>query len=217
MNKTFMSIPKLDEKDFREWRSKVRMGTSCYNKRLFGVLNGNSCLEGDTNATAIEQWNSDHCDPFSILFFATTRSANILVRQFAGKRQGEGLGDGISAWLAHVDKYDSYTKETRRACYKDLTTHRRKHAKDPKYFFFRMANLWVRLKDMGEVFSDERFEVIILLAITTDYDYVRHTSFRERDFGLQGNKVDNEEHVHRQFVSLFDQAHRGQGSGHAHG
>ena len=110
---------------------------------------------------------------------------NILVRQFEGKRQGEGLGDGIFAWLALAKKYDSYTKETRRACYEDLTTHKMRHGKDPEDFFSKMEDLRVRLKVMGEVISDERFEDIILHAITMDYDYVRQTSFRERDFGLK--------------------------------
>ena len=123
---------------------------SYHNKRLFGVRNRNPCPEGDANATAIEQWNSDSCDLFSILFFATTGSANIFVRQFMGKRRVEVLGDGISAWLALAEKYDSYTKETRRACYEDLTTHKMRHEEDPEDFFFKMEDLRVRLKDMGE-------------------------------------------------------------------
>ena len=38
---------------------------------------------------------------------------------------------------------------------------------------------------MGEVISNERFEDIDVHAITRDYDYVRQTSFHERDFGLK--------------------------------
>ena len=110
MNEILKSIPKFDEKDFREWRSKGRMCLSYHTKRFFGVFNGNSCPEDDTNAfngnscpeddtnaTAIEQWNSDNCDLSYILFVATTGSANIFVCQLESKRQGEGLGDGISA------------------------------------------------------------------------------------------------------------------------
>ena len=41
---------------------------------------------------------------------------------------------------------------------------------------------------MGEIISDERFEDIILHAITTDYDYVRQNSFRERNVGLKETK-----------------------------
>ena len=150
------------------------------------------------------------------MFLTTTGSANTLVRQFKGKTQGEGLGDGISAWLALAEKYDSYTKETRCACYEDLSTHKMRHGEDSEDFFFKMENLRVRLIDMGEVISDERFEDIILHAITTDYDYVRQTSFRERDFGLK--EIESTmKNVHRQFVSLFDQAHRGEGSGHTRG
>ena len=105
------------------------MGISYHNKRLFGVLNGNPCPEVETNATAIEQWNSYSCDLFSILLFATTGSANILVRQFESKRQGEGLGDEITAWLAVAEKYDSYTKETRRACHEALIPHKMRREK----------------------------------------------------------------------------------------
>ena len=96
----------------------------------------------------------------------------------------EAQGDGISAWLALAEKYDSYIKDTRRACYEDLTTHKMRHGEDPEDFF-KMEDLRVRLKEMGEGISDERFEDIILHAITTDSDYVRPTGFRERDFRLK--------------------------------
>ena len=102
------------------------------------------------------------------MFFATTGSENIIVRQFEGKRQGEGLGDGIATWLALAEKDDSYTKKTRRAYYGDLTTHKMRYGEDPEHFFFKMEDLRVCLNDMREVFSDERFEDIILHAITTD-------------------------------------------------
>ena len=55
MNKTLKSVPKFDENDFREWRSKVRIDISYHIKGLFGVLNGIPCPEGDTNATTTEQ------------------------------------------------------------------------------------------------------------------------------------------------------------------
>ena len=48
-----------------------------------------------------------------------------------------------------------------------------------------MEDFRVRLKYMRKVISYERFEYIILHAIATAYDYVRQTSFRERDFGLK--------------------------------
>ncbi|CAN0354986.1 unnamed protein product, partial [Ectocarpus sp. 4 AP-2014] len=60
---------------------------------------------------------------------------------------------------------------------------------DPDDFFTTMENLRERLKDMGAIISDERFEDIILQAISTDYDYVRQTSFRVRDFGLEEIKT----------------------------
>ena len=128
----------------------------------------------------------------------------------------EALGDGISAWLALAEKYDSYIKDTRRACYEDLTTHKMRHGEDPEDFFFKMEDLRVRLKEMGEVISDERFEDIILHAITTDSDYVRPTGFRERDFRLKEIKSTMRNII---IDSLFcsSKAHRGEGIGHGRG
>lgn len=40
-----------------------------------------------------------------------------------------------------------------------------------------------QLHGMGEVVSDERHEGIILRSISNDYDFVRHTSFRQRTPG----------------------------------
>ena len=189
MNNTLKTIPKFGGKAFREWRSKVRMAISYHNKGIFDVLNGEECPQDTSNPDAIEKWNSDNWDLFSILFFATTGSAHTVVRQFEGKKQGEGLGNGVAAWEALAEKYDSFTKETRRACYEELTTNKMAQGEDPDDFFTKMEDLRERLKDMGEIVSDERFEDIILQAISNDYDYVRQTSFRVRDFGLKEIKT----------------------------
>ena len=130
-----------------------------------------------------------------------------------GKRQGEALGDGISAWLALAETYDSSIKETRRACYEDLTTDKMRHGEDLEDFFFKMEDLRVRLKEMGEVISGERFEDIILHAITTDYDYVRPTSFRERDFGLKEINLT----MRNMFIDSFSCSSTKRIDGHARG
>ena len=41
-----------------------------------------------------------------------------------------------------------------------------------------------RLHDMGEHISPDRFSDLILNALTPDYNFVRDTSFRDREFGL---------------------------------
>ncbi|CAN0576532.1 unnamed protein product, partial [Ectocarpus sp. 12 AP-2014] len=78
--------------------------------------------------------------------------------------------NGAAAWLALAEKYDSYTKETRRACYDELTTKKMAQGEDPEDFFTAVEDMRDRLKDMGEIISDERFEDIILQAISNDYD-----------------------------------------------
>ena len=45
-----------------------------------------------------------------------------------------------------------------------------------------------RLHDMGEHISPDRFGDLILNAITPDYNFVRSTSLRDREFGLQDIK-----------------------------
>ncbi|CAN0436056.1 unnamed protein product, partial [Ectocarpus sp. 13 AM-2016] len=147
--------PKFGGKGFREWRSKVRMAISYHNKGIFDVLNGEECSQDTSNPAAIENWNSDNWDLFSILFFATTGSANTVVRHYEGKKQGEGLVDGAAAWLTLAEKYDSHTKETRRAYYEELTTNKMAQGEDPDDFFTKMEDLRERLKDMGEIVSDE--------------------------------------------------------------
>ncbi|CAN0535206.1 unnamed protein product, partial [Ectocarpus sp. 12 AP-2014] len=60
---------------------------------------------------------------------------------------------------------------------------------DPDDFFATVEDLRERLKDVGGTISDDKFEDIILLAISNDYDFVRQTSFRVRDFGLEEIKT----------------------------
>ncbi|CAN0028883.1 unnamed protein product, partial [Sphacelaria rigidula] len=97
--------------------------------------------------------------------------------------------NGVAAWEALAEKYDSFTRETRRACYEELTTNKMAQGEDPDYFFTKMEDLRERLKYLGEIVWDKRFEDIILQAISNDYDYVRQTSFRVRDFGLKETKT----------------------------
>ncbi|CAB1102163.1 unnamed protein product [Ectocarpus sp. CCAP 1310/34] len=60
---------------------------------------------------------------------------------------------------------------------------------DPDGFFITVEDVRQRPKDMVEIISDERFEDVILQAISNDYDYVRPTSFRVRHFGLEEIKT----------------------------
>lgn len=85
-------------------------------QRVSDVLNGEPSPKGTPNQTATENWNTDNWDLFSILFFATTGYAHVVIRQFEGRKQGGELGDGVAAWQALAEKYDSYTIETRHAC-----------------------------------------------------------------------------------------------------
>ncbi|CAM9993471.1 unnamed protein product, partial [Sphacelaria rigidula] len=56
-------------------------------------------------------------------------------------------------WKVLAGKYDSYTKETQRACYDELCNTKTQHGQDPEDFFYKMDDLRARLHDIGEVIS----------------------------------------------------------------
>ncbi|CAM9675499.1 unnamed protein product, partial [Sphacelaria rigidula] len=112
-----------------------------------------------------------------------------------------------TAWKALAGKYDSYKKVTRRACYDELCNTEMQHGQDPENFFYKMDDLRARLHDTGEVVSDGRYEDIILHSITNYNNFVRQTSFRDRNYGLEEIKstmrnmfIDNLSRVPTKFV-----------------
>ncbi|CAN0243826.1 unnamed protein product [Laminaria digitata] len=54
---------------------------------------------------------------------------------------------------------------------------------DPNDNFILLDQRRARLAENGEVISDERFEDIMLRGITSSYDYIRNTSYRDPNFG----------------------------------
>ena len=52
---------------------------------------------------------------------------------------------------------------------------------DPDDLFFEYRDL---LEEMGQTVHDERYEVIILQALPSEYERVRTASYERRDFGL---------------------------------
>ena len=117
-------------------------------------------------AGQIRRWDYACQTLFSILHLTKAGSAKLLVQTYAG--ESGGPGNGQAAWLALKDKYVCCTKETRRANYEALVDTRMKQGQDPDDYFMLLDQRRVRLRENGEVISDERFEDIILRGITSD-------------------------------------------------
>ena len=177
---------------FGEYKSKVRVCLSLYSKPVFDVFQGmtqpSSRLGTADNAAldiaAERRWQQANHDLWSILFLTTSGSANNVVKKFEGKRLEDGTGNGQAAWNALNEKYNSHTKEARRACHKKLVNTKMEPGQDPDDFFFIMDKCRDRLEEMGQTIHDERYEDIILQALPAEYERVRIASYEKRDFGL---------------------------------
>ena len=177
---------------FGEYKSKVRVCLSLYSKPVFEVFQGmtqpSSRLgTADTEALDIaaeRRWQQANHDLWSILFLTTSGSANNVVKKFEGKRPEDGTGNGQAAWNALNEKYNSHTKEARRACHEKLVNTKMEPGQDPDDFFFILDKCRDRLEEMGQTMHDERYEDIILQALPAEYERVRIASYEKRDFGL---------------------------------
>ena len=101
-----------------------------------------------------------------------------------GKTREDGVGNGQAAWNALEKKYNSNTKEARRAYHEYLHNAKMKSGDDPDDFLYTMDGYRERLKDMGQPVPDERYEDIILQALPAEYERVRTASYERRDFHL---------------------------------
>ena len=81
-------------------------------------------------------------------------------------------------------KFNSNSKEARRACYENLVNFRMEQGQDPDDYTIKLTEIRGQLHEMGEKVSDERFEDILLQGLTDDYEFVKMTSFHSPNFGI---------------------------------
>ena len=101
-----------------------------------------------------------------------------------GKTREDGIGNGQAAWSALEEKYNSHTKEARRAYHQKLHSTKIKSGNDPDDFLYTMDGFRERLEDMDQPIPDERYEDIILQALPTQYERICTASYERRDFYL---------------------------------
>ena len=81
-------------------------------------------------------------------------------------------------------KYNSNTKDARRAYHEYLHNAKMKSGDDPDNFLYTMNGYRERLKDISRPVADERYEDIILQALPAEYKRVRTATYERRDSHL---------------------------------
>ena len=179
--------PRFDGKDktqFLEYKDKLRVSLSFRRQSVAAILQGEPKPTTAQNSPAVATWTRANEHLFGILFFTTELSAHNVVKRHMGKTREDGVGCGQAAWNALEKKYNSSTKEARRAYHEYLHNAKMKSGDDPDDFLYTMDGYRERLKDMGQPVPDERYEDIILQALPAEYERVRTASYEGRDFHL---------------------------------
>ena len=102
-------------KPFRQWRTKIREAIILYSPELLPVLDGDARPSGHAStADAVAVWEKANGRLYSLLFFATSGSAQLTVRAHEG-RGTRPMGDGAAAWNALNERFDAQNQEDRPA------------------------------------------------------------------------------------------------------
>ena len=165
--------PHFDGKDkahFLDYKDKLRVVLSFLRQSVAAILQGDPKPPAAQNSTAVATWERANENLFSILFFTPERSANNVVKKHMGKTREDGVGNGQAVWNALEEKYNSHTKEARRAYHEKLHSTKMKSGDDPDDFLYTMDGFRERLEDVGQPVPDERYENNILQAIPAEYE-----------------------------------------------
>ena len=159
--------PRFDDKDKAhclEYKDRL-CDVLLYRQSVAAILQGDPKPTAAQRSTAVATWERAKENFFSILFFTTERFANNVVKKHMGKTGQDGVGNGQALWSALEEKYNSHTKEARRAYHEKL--HSTKMKSDDAYDHCRytMDGFRERLEDMGQLVPDERYEDVILEAL----------------------------------------------------
>ena len=168
-------------KSFRQWRTRIREAIILYSPELLPVLDGDARPSGHAStADAVAVWEKANGRLYSLLFFATSGSAQLTVRAHEG-RGTRPMGDGAAAWNALNERFDAQNQEARRACHNELFNLRHKAGGDPIDFFTKGWDLKLRLEVLGEEVSDEVYQDIMLNGLTAapEFRFIREMHYRD--------------------------------------
>ena len=141
-----------------EYKDRLRVVLSFYRQSVANIFQGDLKLTAAQTSTAVATWVRTNENLFSILFFPTERFASNVVKKHMSKTREDGVGNGQAAWSALEEKYNSHTKEARRAYNEKLHSTKMKSGDGPDDFLYTMNGFRELLEDMGQPVPDERYE-----------------------------------------------------------
>lgn len=83
-----------------------------------------------------------------------------------------------------MEKHNSHTKGTKRACPEKLVNMRMDPGQDPVHIYFALDECCQLLKDMAQTVHDEWYEDVTRQALPAEYERVRFTNYKKQGFGL---------------------------------
>ena len=179
--------PRFDGKDnarFLEYKDRLRVVLSFYRPNVATILQDDPKQTAARNPTAVTWWERANENLFSMLLFPTERSANNVVERHMCKTRKDGVGNEQAAWSALEEKYNSHTKEARKAYHEKLHGTEMKWGDSPDDCFYTMDDFGERPEDMIPPVPDERYADIIFQALRAEYERVRTASYERRHFHL---------------------------------
>ena len=111
------------------------MSLSFHQQSVATILQGEPKPTTAQNSLDVTTWTRANENLFGILFFTTERSAHNVVKKHMGKTWEDGVSNGQAAWNALEKKYNTNTKEARRAYHEYLHNAKMKSGNDPDDFF----------------------------------------------------------------------------------
>ena len=125
-------------------------------------------------------WEKANDPLYSVLFFATSGSAQLTVRAHEG-RGTRPIGAGAGAWNALNESFDAQNQDAQRACHNEMFNLRHKAGEDPIDLFTKGWDLMLRLVVLGEQVSDEICQDIMLNGLTEapEFRFIREMHYRD--------------------------------------
>ena len=157
--------PRFDGKErihFIEYKDKLWISLLFHWQSVAAILYGEPKPTTAQHSPAVATWTRANENLFNILFFTTERSAHNVVKKHMDKIREDGVGNGQVVWNVLEKKYNSNTKEARRAYHGYLHNTKMKSGSHPDDFLNTMDGYHERLEDIGQPVPDERYEDILL-------------------------------------------------------
>ena len=150
------SLPRFDGRDkheFIEVGGKFKAILSLSALYIFNILMGEQ-QPTPTELGNLVNWERNNTNLYSMLFLSTSGRSSMVVKRYAGRTAGRGLGNGQKACKALEEKYNASSNARRQELYDCRRSANLRRGQDPDEFLYHMETAQNRLYEMGELITD---------------------------------------------------------------